>query len=84
MDDPREELYGVSHLAMPHSVIPPPTLRKDSFVLCGFTGKEAVNGFCEEHQSDACLSLYVRYNAVFETMEKNFKEAMVKTRRGVS
>lgn len=56
---------------------------KDSFLLCREIGVQAVQGMCVVHNSDACLSLYVRYNHVFEVMEKNFKDAMVKTRQAM-
>lgn len=56
---------------------------KDTFTLCRQSGVEAVRGQCPVHMSDACLSLFVRYNHVFEVMEKNFKNAMVETRRAM-
>jgi hypothetical protein len=80
----RPESERTDSFAMTRPVIPSMIDRQNSFVLCSFTGAKPVNGVCEEHKTDACLSRYVRYNYVFETMEHNFKEAMVQTRRDVS
>lgn len=81
-DSPGEGVVGGTHsFAAPTPVIPRLEEAKESFALCRFTGEPAVGGICMAHQSDACLSLYVRYNFAFETMEKEIKEAFVRTRR---
>lgn len=81
-----QEILGRIDRAMPKSVVPEIHAGKtgENFMLCRVTGVQAVSGRCVVHDSDACVSMYVRYNHVFETMERNFKDAMVKTRRDVS
>ena len=77
-----DDLFTVQSLAAERPVIPMSSREnyKEVFLLCRETGRLAVQGMCPVHESDACMSVYVRYNRVFETMEKNFKDAMVKTR----
>lgn len=75
---------------MKHSFGPLPSVLEqnrpnliETITLCRVTGEQAIAGLCMAHQSDDCLSLYVRYNYVAEKMQKIFKDSMVEVRRQV-
>jgi len=73
---------GGSAFAMHKPVLPLIAAESiDSIKLCRITATPTSDGICPLHESDACVSLYVRYNFVYETLDKEIKEAFVRTRK---
>lgn len=69
-----------------HSVIPDmndPAKRIDKVSLCRVSGLRAFDGMCPVHDSDACLSLFVRFNYLMEITERELKAAALRVRQRV-
>ena len=70
-----------------HPVIPElndPEKLFDVVRLCRVTGQLALDGVCKIHDSDACLSLFVRYNFIMDLVDKEINHAKLRVRRNVS
>jgi hypothetical protein len=86
VEGPQNEDRTVKHaFSSVHAVIPQlnnPDECFDKITLCRVTGEQAEDGVCPVHHSDACLSLFVRYNYFMEVADREWDKAKLRIRQG--